>query len=77
MKVIIYGKRGCIYCRKSIKFCEDRDIDFVYLTLDLNYTKHELESNIGNYSTYPQIVIKDHGSSRAIGGFDQLFDHFD
>lgn len=69
MKVEIYGVEDCIYCEKSVKWCEDNDVSYIYY--DVTNTTDlidQLIERIGFVKTVPQIFIND----KHIGGYEDL-----
>ncbi|HDR2377118.1 TPA: glutaredoxin, partial [Enterobacter asburiae] len=36
---IIYGKDNCPHCVRAKEFAKSKGLEFLYLTLDKNYTK--------------------------------------
>jgi len=71
MKVEIYGKDKCVFCRKAKKLCEDRELDFEYFSLGTDVTKEDIQNRVGDFKTYPQVIV----DGEPIGGFTELFDH--
>ncbi len=85
MKVTIYGKPQCPYCVRAIELCEDKGLEFDYLTVNEHITVEELtekakQLDTGNDSeklvirTVPQIFITENDEERYIrDGFNGLY----
>lgn len=70
MKVTIYGKPGCTYCKQAVKACELRGVEFEYLDLEAgDYTLEELQGKVpGPVRTLPQTFV----DGKWVGGFTEL-----
>lgn len=76
--VIIYGKTGCPYCEKAIKWFNDNAIKYEYKILDDIDQRKALYLNLSktyntNVETVPQIFI----GSEYIGGYSNLINKQD
>lgn len=70
VKVKMYTKSYCPYCRAALKFFEELKIDVENIEVD---EKPDVEKNIKEetgHHTFPQIFINDD----FIGGFDDLIE---
>ena len=56
MKVTIYGKPQCLYCVRAIELCEDKGLEFDYLTVNEHITVEELTEKAKKLDTV-KIVI--------------------
>lgn len=71
MKVVIYGKEGCGFCRRAKKFCENEELAYEYYSLGTDVTKEDIQKAVGGeFPTYPQILV----DGEPIGGYTELFD---
>lgn len=64
--ILIYGKPLCPFCDKAKALCEQREFDYQYKTLDVDYTKEELLETFPGARTVPQIVV----NGQKVGGFE-------
>lgn len=66
--VSIYGKDNCAYCNMAKQLCEQKGIEFEYLSLGDDYSQEEFFSIFPTARTFPQIIMNE----EAIGGFTEL-----
>jgi glutaredoxin len=66
----IYGKENCSYCNMAKSLCEQKGVEFKYLSLDEDYKSEEFFEKFPSARTFPQIT-KD---GESIGGFTELRD---
>jgi glutaredoxin 1 len=80
MKVTIYGKENCSFCKRAVNLCERKEFDYQYLSLveevsnpDKEVTKFDLEIKLDSpVRTVPQILVEIDGKEEHIGGFDEF-----
>lgn len=73
MKVEIYGRENCTYCKQAVQLCEMRGIEFEYKDIqnadDGEAIYNELVTRLGaSPRTVPQIFV----DGASVGGFMQL-----
>jgi glutaredoxin 3 len=68
VKVIVYTKADCPYCRLAKELLTARHIAFEEVRIDLDETKLDEMLQRSNRRTTPQIFIND----QPIGGYDDL-----
>jgi glutaredoxin 1 len=69
----IYGTPNCSYCKKAKKICEDNNLQYKYLTVDVEVTVEQLTEMVGSpVKTVPQIFMSNDGFTEYVGGFEQL-----
>lgn len=85
MKVTIYGRPKCPYCERAIELCEDKGLEFDYLTVNEHITVEELTEKAKKLDTgkdsdklvirtVPQIFITEDDEERYIrDGFNGLY----
>uniref|UniRef100_A0AAU8GGP2 Thioredoxin domain n=2 Tax=unclassified Seunavirus TaxID=2494210 RepID=A0AAU8GGP2_9CAUD len=73
---IIYGKDNCPHCVRAKEFAKAKGLEFMYMTLDKNYTKEELVAKCAPVipTTVPRIFMEDDVSTRYIGTADEFID---
>lgn len=84
MKVTIYGKENCSFCKRSVSLCKRKDVDYNYITIvdnvsdnNIEATKSDVEKRIGHtFRTVPKILMEIDGKEEYIGGFDELNQYF-
>ena len=64
----IYGKAQCPFCDRAKALCEQRQYNFRYYQLDVDFTRDEVLEMFPNAKTFPQIKV----NGTAIGGWDQF-----
>ena len=71
---IIYGKDNCQHCVRAKEFAKSKGLEFMYLTLDKNYTKEELVAKCSPVipTTVPRIFMDDETITRYIGTADEF-----
>ena len=73
MKVTIYGKPGCSYCEQAKTLCENKGIQYEYLTVGTDIQLEQLFERCGGpVRSVPQIFINSDGFSEYVGGYNQL-----
>lgn len=74
MKVIIYGKDGCINCERAKMLCQIQSLAFDYRKLDGDEAGiHALRERVGApVSSLPQIFLEHADGSDYVGGYDEL-----
>lgn len=70
MKVVIYGKPGCVFCTRAKDLCEAKGIDHEYIDfIAAGMNKQDLETIVGKpVGTVPQILV----DGVTIGGYTDL-----
>lgn len=71
MKVVIYGKEGCVYCDMALNLAEKNGAYITVKKLDRNYTVEEFTSKFPFAHTVPQIEV----DGEHIGGYQDLKDY--
>jgi len=66
--VTIYGKPSCGYCVMAKSLCEQKGVEYEYLTLQEDYTTEEFFEKFPTARTFPQITM----DGEAIGGYTEL-----
>ena len=64
----IYGKPMCPYCDRAKALCEQKDYEYVYKQLGVDFTREELFEKFPTARTFPQIII----NGESIGGYHEL-----
>ena len=64
----IYGKPMCPFCDKAKALCEQKDYEYVYKQLGVDFTREQLFEKFPTARTFPQIRV--HGEN--IGGYTEL-----
>lgn len=78
MVINIFGVKGCVYCQRAVQLCRLKGFDYVYSTVGQDITLEALESKIGPFRTYPQIIIHEGGKETLVqGGYAGLKEFFD
>lgn len=74
---IIYGRDNCPHCVRAKEFAKAQQLNFMYLTLDKNYTKEELVAKCAPIvpQSVPRIFMENgDGSEKYIGTADDFID---
>lgn len=73
---IIYGKDNCPHCVRAKEFAKARGLEFMYMTLDKNYTKEELIQRCSPVvpTTLPRVFMDDETNTRYIGTADEFIE---
>lgn len=73
MKVVIYGRDNCVFCKRSKDLVEARNVDNDYIDIiETGLGKEGLEKIVGHtVTTVPQIFVDD----VHIGGYTDLVSH--
>lgn len=71
---IIIGRDDCKWCDAAKIYLYDRGVDFVYKRLEEDVSWAELESEIGNFVTVPQIFFCEGSRKTHVGGYDDLME---
>lgn len=69
----IYGKPACGYCTMAKNLCEQKGVEYKYLTLNEDYTANEFFDKFPGARTFPQITVDD---TTVEGGYQGLVEHF-
>lgn len=73
----VYGKEACPFCDNTKAILSNRDKDFSYKQLDVDYSREELFDIFASKfditpRTFPQIILTTEIGDTYIGGFDNL-----
>ena len=68
MKIVIYGKASCDFCKNAKKVCEIRGIDYEYKQLGVDYELPELQNKVPLLKTFPAVFV----NGNWIGGYEDL-----
>ena len=69
----IYGTPNCSYCKKAKKICEDNNLQYKYLTVNVEVSVEQLSEMAGfPVKKVPQIFITEGGFTEYVGGFTEL-----
>lgn len=68
MKIEIYSKDNCAYCKAAIQLAESRGYEPTVRKLDVDFTREELLAEFPGARMFPQIKVNDIN----IGGFVEL-----
>jgi glutaredoxin len=68
MKVTIYSKSNCIHCESAKTLLASKNIPYIELKLDEDFTREHLMETFPSARSFPVVVI----DGFNIGGFDQL-----
>lgn len=66
--IYIWGKPACPYCDMAKTLCEQRQYDFEYKQLGVDFERDEILAEFPEARTFPQIVV----NGLKIGGYDQF-----
>ena len=69
----IYGKPNCPFCEKAVHLCESRRLEYVYSSLDKDYTREQLLEWFPGARTVPQIKV----DGTKIGGYTELVNYIE
>lgn len=71
MKVLIIGRKSCVWCRKARQLCKTNGIAYKYKDLDAP-ANAQLRRwfEVENIKTVPQIIVSEDGSSDHVGGYE-------
>lgn len=58
MKITIFGRPNCTFCEQAIQLCEQKGLEFDYLTVGEHITKEELIDKIHKVSGDDSIVVR-------------------
>lgn len=79
MEFLVYGKPNCPYCEQAKDLLIAKGVDFVYYSLDQDFTVPDLiemviEKTGVRPSTFPQIFVRDDedADTAHVGGFTEL-----
>jgi len=70
MKVTIYGKEGCAFCKRAKELCQAKGVEHNYIDfVEAGMTKADLQAVVGKpIDTVPQIFV----DGAHIGGYTDL-----
>ena len=64
----IYGKTQCPFCDRAKALCEQRQYNFKYYQLGVDFTREEVLEMFPGARTFPQIKV----GGKSIGGWDKF-----
>ena len=64
----IWSKPNCIFCEKSAKLCQIKELEYKKYMLDIDFSREQLFTKFPEARTFPQIT-KD---NQYIGGYTEL-----
>jgi glutaredoxin len=68
MKIVIYSKEDCIFCKKTVELLKEKQMDFLELKLNRDFDREEALMRFPDARTFPIITI----DSEFIGGYNDL-----
>ena len=68
MKITIYSKSNCIHCESTKTLLDLRNIPYIELKLDEDFTREHLMGLFPSAKSFPVVVV----DGFNIGGFEQL-----
>jgi glutaredoxin 3 len=68
MTVEIWGKDACPSCTKAKVFVEQRNLNYVYKQMGVDFTREEVFENFPEARTFPQIKV----NGNIVGGYEQF-----
>lgn len=71
---VIYGVTDCPHCLRAQALCMEKDIEYVWVSMDWSKTYREDIKKRKNWNTYPVITRYStlETSEFLVGGFDEL-----
>lgn len=69
----VYSKDNCLYCEQSKNLLKSRQIDFMELSLNRDFTREEILELFPSARTFPIITV----NGEYIGGYSQLLERID
>ena len=73
MTIEIWGKPACPHCDQAKRICEQRNLNFVYKQLGVDFEREEIMEQFPGARTFPQIRI----DGKAVGGKDQFITYLE
>jgi len=64
----IYGKEGCVYCKRAVRLATEWQLDYIYIDINEPGKRDEMFKLVPNAKTVPQIFWHD----KHIGGYQEL-----
>ena len=64
----IYGKAQCPFCDRAKALCEQRQLEYKYYQLDIDFTRDEVLEKFPGARTFPQIKV----NGTKIGGWSDF-----
>lgn len=71
--ITIYGKPSCGFCNMAKSLCEQKGVEYTYLSLGDDYDADVFSEKFPTARTFPQITV----GEEAIGGFNELREYFE
>jgi glutaredoxin len=65
-KIVIYTRKGCMFCAQIIDLFNRNNIKYVNFCLDKDFTRQKFQEMFGKNATFPRVIINDN----LIGGYD-------
>jgi glutaredoxin len=66
--IIIWGKAQCSHCESAKRLLDNRELEYEYRQLGIDFEREDVLSEFPGARTFPQIVV----NGLKIGGYDQL-----
>jgi glutaredoxin len=66
--IIIWGKAQCSHCESAKRLFDNRELEYEYRQLGIDFEREEVLEMFPGARTFPQIVV----NGLKIGGYDQL-----
>lgn len=73
MTIEIWGKDNCPSCTKAKALVEQRDLQYVYKKMGVDFTREEVFEEFPEARTFPQIKV----NGTPIGGYDSLLTYIE
>ena len=67
-RVVIYSRDNCAYCAYAKNLLESKNINYIELKLDVDFSRETLLENYPTAKTFPVITV----DGFYIGGYSQL-----
>jgi len=68
MTVEIWGKTACPFCEKAKQLAEQKNLDYSYKTMDVDFIPEEFFAEFPTARTFPQIKV----DGKAVGGYEDF-----
>jgi len=71
--IYIWGKPGCPSCEKAKLTLDNRNIQYEYRQLGVDFDREEVLTEFPEARTFPQIII----NGEKVGGFEQMITYLE